>query len=252
MIFQAHRGVSSEYPENTMPAYIAAVEQGYKLIELDVAVTSDLKLVLIHDRTINRTARDKNGEAVKEITRVCDITYDQARQYDYGRWLSESFCGTEIPLLEDVLEFARKSGVKLKIDNCYRAFSEVQKQALFELLYKYQDIACLTCFTVEELQEAARRFDKMEFHYDGIVTPENLEILGGILPKERLNVWLAHKNEDTTWVQVEFASKALADLVKKYARLGVWILSTEEHLKDAEELGADIIETNGKLKPGKM
>ena len=107
----------------------------------------------------------------------------------------------------------------------------------------------LTCFTVEELAAAAKVFDKMEFHYDGFVNGENLELLGKILPKERLTVWLPHKNEDTSWVQVEFANESSAALVKRYARLGVWILSTQGHLEDAIRLGADIIETNGKLKP---
>ena len=53
MIFQAHKGVSTEYPENTMPAFIAAVEQGYKIIELDVSVTKDGKFVLDELKQLN-------------------------------------------------------------------------------------------------------------------------------------------------------------------------------------------------------
>jgi len=66
MIFQAHRGVSTENPENTMPAFVAAVQQGYKIIELDVEVTKDLQFVLLHDSTINRTARHENGDLIAD------------------------------------------------------------------------------------------------------------------------------------------------------------------------------------------
>ena len=91
MIFQAHKGVSTEYPENTMPAFIAAVEQGYKIIELDVAVTKDLKFVLLHDNTINRTARYENGDVIFDTVKISDITYSQALQYDFGIWFSKKF-----------------------------------------------------------------------------------------------------------------------------------------------------------------
>ena len=61
MNFQAHRGVSTEYPENTMPAFIAAVEQGYTYIETDPLVTKDNVCVLMHDKTLNRTCRNDDG-----------------------------------------------------------------------------------------------------------------------------------------------------------------------------------------------
>ena len=249
MIFQAHRGVSTEYPENTMPAYIAAVEQGYKIIEVDVAATLDSIFVLHHDKTINRTARHKDGSVVADTTEIRNITYEEAAQYDYGMWFSQEFIGTEIPLLEDVLKFARQNNVKIKIDNSYRMFTAPQIEMLLELLTSYQDVACLTCLTVEELKIAADKLPQMHFHYDGLVTVENLELISTFLPKDRLTVWLPHKNPKTSWVTVEFASKQLTDLVKKYADVGIWILATNEQLMEAAELGADIIETNGKVKP---
>ena len=46
---QAHKGVECEYPENTMPSFRAAVEQGYEMIELDVRATKDDRFVLLHD-----------------------------------------------------------------------------------------------------------------------------------------------------------------------------------------------------------
>ena len=73
MIFQAHRGVSTENPENTMPAFESAVRQGYEIIELDVSVTKDLKFVLLHDDTLNRTGRDENGDSIPEPIKIFDF-----------------------------------------------------------------------------------------------------------------------------------------------------------------------------------
>lgn len=249
MIFQAHRGVSSHYPENTMPAFIAAVKEGYKIIEIDLEVTQDLKVVLQHDNTINRTGRHSNGDLMTNEIKVCDITYNEALKYDFGIWFSQEFKGTKIPLFEDILKFARENEVKLKIDNKHEKFTTEQKNALYKLISTYQDVACLTYRSIDEIERAVKIFPQMHFHYDGPVTAENMERLGDIIPKERLTVWLPHENSNTYWVKVEFANKELSELVKKHANLGVWILTTTEQFNDAVSLGADVIETNGQLKP---
>lgn len=249
MVFQAHRGVSSEYPENTMPAFAAAVRQGYEVIELDVEATKDLKFVLLHDSTINRTARHQNGDLLSETVKISDITYHEALEYDFGAWRSKEFSGTRIALFEDVLEFARRSGVTLKIDNKHQRFNDEQRAAFFDILRTYQDVACLTCSRVEEIKRAANEFQQMHFHYDGPVTAEILECLSEVLPKERLTVWLPHKNPNTSWVKSGFATEELSILVKQYARLGIWLLTIIDQLDEAIKLGAEIIETNGQLKP---
>ena len=70
MLYQAHRGVGTEYPENTMPAFRAAVEQGYALIELDPCFTLDGQCAILHDRTLNRTCRTASGAASSAINQV--------------------------------------------------------------------------------------------------------------------------------------------------------------------------------------
>lgn len=249
MIYQAHKGVSTENPENTMPAFISAVEQGYDVIELDVSVTKDIKFVTLHDKTINRTARQKNGELISEPIEIKDINYVDLLEYDFGIWLSDEFANTKIPLFEDVLLYAKQNGVKIKIDNKYQKFNQLEREKFFKLLKSYENIACLTCSTVEELKSVKEIFPDMYFHYDGPVTEDILEEISKFLPKEQLTVWLPHKNPKTSWVKVEFANERLASMIKKYAQLGVWILTEDSHLEEAKTLGAEIIETNGELKP---
>lgn len=249
MIYQAHKGVSSDYPENTFPALIAAVEEGYGTIELDVGVTKDKRFVLLHDKTLNRTARTKVGEPLDREIKIADITLAEAEEYDFGVWKDERFLGTKLPLFDDVLKFAKENGIPLKIDNKYEAFTDNERDAFFQLIAPYEDVACLTCKSLGALEYASRIFSKMHFHYDGRVTEKILTRLSQLLPRERLTVWLPLKNSLTSWVKTEFADEELTRLVKRHARLGIWILSEYSELDEAERLGAAIIETNGQLKP---
>lgn len=247
--FQAHKGVSTEYPENTMPAFQAAIEQGYKIIELDVSVTKDMRFVLLHDCSINRTARNNDGTTISQNIQIGDITYEEALNYDFGVAFSEKYKGTRIPLFMDVLRLASENGIYLKIDNKYQNFSAEQKKAFFCLIKPYERIACLTCSDIDEIKQAADFFHEMSFHYDGVVTKEILEQLSQIVPKNRLTVWMPYKNKASSWVKIPFANHATTEYIKKYARLGIWILSEYSELVDAISLGADVIETNGQIKP---
>ena len=247
--FQAHKGVSTENPENTIPAFKAAIEQGYNIIELDVSVTKDMKFVLLHDSTINRTARNDDGTEISEQIEIGKITYAEAMGYDFGVAFSEKFRGTRIPLFEDVLKLAFENGTYLKIDNKYQRFNSEQREAFFKLIKPYETTACLTCSDVDEIKRAVDFFPLMCFHYDGVVTKEKLEQLSKIVPKNRLTVWMPYKNPSTSWVNVPFADSETAGLIKNYARFGIWILSKYSELEDADGLGADVIETNGQIKP---
>ncbi len=76
----AHRGVSASYPENTIAAFQAASKLPIAGIELDVHLTADKEVVVIHDETINRTS---NGSGY-----VKDFTLQQLRTFDFGSWYS--------------------------------------------------------------------------------------------------------------------------------------------------------------------
>ncbi len=92
----AHRGAMTTHPENTLPAFRAAVNAGAHMIEFDVALTKDDEIVVIHDATVDRTT---NGSG-----RVADFTFEEIRQLDAGSWKSPIFQGERIPTLEEVLE----------------------------------------------------------------------------------------------------------------------------------------------------
>ena len=114
----AHRGASENYPENTLLAFKKAVELGVDGIELDVHLTKDKKLVVIHDETTKRTS-DKEWK-------ICERTLDELKTVDVGRW--KSFYGEKIPTFDEVLEIAgSKTVVNVEIKNgpvFYRGIEE--------------------------------------------------------------------------------------------------------------------------------
>lgn len=95
----AHRGLSSWAPENTLPAFLRAVEIGADLIELDVTWTSDRELVVLHDDTLDRTT---NGSGP-----VLDRAWTDVAKLDAGAWFDERFAGTRVPTLAAVFALVR-------------------------------------------------------------------------------------------------------------------------------------------------
>jgi len=96
----AHRGWCAEYPENTMEAYRAAAELNVDQIEIDVRVTADNELVLIHDASVDRTT---DGTGL-----VREMTLEQLRQLDAGSWKGEKFKGAKIPTLIEFMEYMKQ------------------------------------------------------------------------------------------------------------------------------------------------
>jgi len=88
----AHRGFSSDYPENTMSAFKAAIDVGVDQIETDVRITKDGELVLIHDPTVDRTT---NGSG-----KVNSFTLAELKQLDAGK-------GEKIPTFIELMELVK-------------------------------------------------------------------------------------------------------------------------------------------------
>jgi len=92
----AHRGDSMNAPENTLPAIVSAVSKGAHQIEIDVKISKDGKLVIMHDWTVDRTT-DGSGK-------VSDLTLKQLKALDAGRWFGQAFKGIKIPTLREALD----------------------------------------------------------------------------------------------------------------------------------------------------
>lgn len=91
----AHRGASSDAPENTMAAFERALELGADGFEFDVQLTSDGHPVVVHDTMLDRTT---NGTGP-----VFHASLAEVRSLDAGSWFGPDFAGERVPTLEEVL-----------------------------------------------------------------------------------------------------------------------------------------------------
>ncbi len=96
----AHRGLSAKAPENTLASFsLACATPGVSMIELDVRLSRDERVIVLHDRTLQRTTTG-NG-------RARSYSYEELQRLDAGSWFDPRFHGERIPLLSDILELAR-------------------------------------------------------------------------------------------------------------------------------------------------
>ncbi|UII54465.1 hypothetical protein LS684_12360 [Cytobacillus spongiae] len=92
----AHRGASNYAPENTMAAFNKAIDLKFDYIELDIRLSKDSELVVIHDADVTRTT---NGEGF-----VNELTVTELKKFDAGSWFSPIYENERIPLLSEVIE----------------------------------------------------------------------------------------------------------------------------------------------------
>ena len=101
----AHRGANNWAPENTISAIKKALELGADAIEVDVHLTKDNQLIIIHDEVLERTT---NGTG-----NVADHTLVDLKQLDAGSWFSEDFKGEQLPTLQEVLKLINNKAMCL-------------------------------------------------------------------------------------------------------------------------------------------
>lgn len=106
-LIYAHRGASGQTPENTMAAFRLAVEEGADGIELDVQLSADKRVVVIHDETLDRTTSGTGP--------VYSQPWEELRKLD-ASFGQETYRGESIPLLSQVLELLAPTRLELNIE----------------------------------------------------------------------------------------------------------------------------------------
>lgn len=108
MTILGHRGAPGHAPENTMAFFAKAVELGVNMFELDIHQNRDGVLIVMHDSTVDRTT-DGTG-------RISEMTWEEIRRLDAGRWFGAEFAGAKVPRLEEVLEaYGGKMPINIEI-----------------------------------------------------------------------------------------------------------------------------------------
>jgi glycerophosphoryl diester phosphodiesterase len=125
-----HRGAMGHCPENTLASFERGLQLGADWIELDVHLSRDNALIVIHDETLDRTT---NGHGA-----VRGHTLAELKALDAGSWFSPEYTGERIPTLEEVLDWARQRNtiVDIEIKNAPVYYDGIEA-AVVEALDRY-------------------------------------------------------------------------------------------------------------------
>ncbi|WP_152053585.1 glycerophosphodiester phosphodiesterase [Tautonia marina] len=234
--FVAHRGESADAPENTLAAFNLAWQRGVPAIELDVHLTADDRLIVIHDASTKRTT------GVDLL--VKESTLDQLRPLDAGSWKGEQWAGEPLPTLEEALATIPDGGLCLievkvgpeAVPALVRAVEASGKSA--------EQLAVIS-FHAETIAEAKRRLPELQMYY-----------LSGFRRDDQTGEWTP-TIEDLISTALEIRADGLdlayrgpydADLVRRIRDAGlsfhVWTVDDPEVARIFVDLGVDSITTN--------
>ena len=144
----AHRGYSAKYPENTLAAFQAAIDLQVDGIELDVHVSKDNQLVVIHDERVDRTT-DGTGF-------VKDYTVEELKALDAGSWFSPLFAAQKIPTLAEVFELVKGTAIIVNVELKSDIFpypTMVEQVNAFIKYYELEKQVIISSFNHEALQQ---------------------------------------------------------------------------------------------------
>ena len=226
----AHRGFSGTAPENTLIAFKKALDLGVDMIELDVHLSKDGEVVVIHDDTLNRTTNGKG--------KVAEFTLKELKQLDAGSFLSPQFSAETIPTLKEVLQLVGGRAaliIELKkgegsrytlIDLADRAFQEAEKMGMLnQVLFVSFELSA-----IERIRERNPRVP-VALNY-GKDWNFPAEITGG-KPIPILSCRAGVLNQSN-----------LSRAHKQGIRVFAWTLNTEEEMKQFLNMGIEGIITD--------
>ncbi len=149
-----HRGAAGRAPENTLVSFEKAINMGATMLELDVHLSKDGKLMVIHDHDITRTT---TGNGLVE-----NMTLEEIRQYDAGSWMNSDFRGEKIPTLQEVLDLV-DGRVSLNIE--IKAGEQVYAglvDKLIDVIAQYDAQIVISSFHREYLKEIKEKAPAIE------------------------------------------------------------------------------------------
>jgi glycerophosphoryl diester phosphodiesterase len=222
---EAHRGDSSNAPENTLAAFKAAIDLKAPWIELDVHPTQDGALVVIHDDTVERTTGASGA--------VGDLTLAEIQKLDAGSWFSPRFAGERIPQLAEVFELVAATPTRLNIEIKAAPDGLDVAPGVVDLLRRYQ----------KEREYVVSSFDLPALLQVQAMAPEiPLAILGW--GSDLLQIAQEHH---FPWIHGFFATMDADIIAQAHANgmsVDVWTVDDPDSLASWKAMGVDKICTN--------
>lgn len=220
----AHRGASAFYPENTMAAFVGAKELGADWIELDVQQSKDGKIFVAHDTNFRRTT-GVNANS-------WELTYDEIAALDAGSFFSPEYAGERMPLLSEVIDFAKGNNMRLNIELKPTGHeTDFEKCVVDEISAAgFQDY-CVITSQVYEVLENVKAYDS------SVTTVYVMSLAYGDLNKLTA--------ADHFSVEAMNATRSMVSKVHNAGKeLYAWTVNTKESITKMAELNVDNIITD--------
>jgi len=224
----AHRGASGYAPENTMAAFMKAVELGSHGIECDVQMTKDGHLVICHDETVDRTTDGKGF--------IKDYTLEDLRILDAGSWFGKEFKGQKIPLLSELLELIKKTGLSLNIEikSGIVLYPGIEEKVLSEIrAFGLEDNVIISSFnhySVNTVKKLSPSVKAGILYMEGLYEPWNY--------MKTVGCECAHP------FYMALHPDIAAEIKARGFEINVFTVNDPEHAVKLDRMGVDIIITN--------
>ena len=219
----AHRGASTEVPENTMAAFQKAIDDMADYIELDVQLTNNGEVIVMHDSNAYRTTGvDAN---------IVNMTYKEVKTLDAGSWFSDEYVGENVPSLKEVLELTQGK-IKLNIELKPADNGTALAKNTVRLIEKYNMVNdCVITSFSESALKAVKTY--------------NQEIKVGYILSAAYGDFYDMKNVDFFSVNAAFLSKRTIDAIHNSGkRVYAWTVNNKESIKNLTNKGVDGIITD--------
>lgn len=233
----AHRGASGAAPENTMASFREAIKLKVDMIELDVHQTVDGVVVVIHDKTVERTTNGKG--------KVKEMTFEEIQQLDAGSWFDSQFKNEKVPSLEKIIQEMNgevKLLIEVKKGNSY--YPDIEKN-IMTLIYKYnaKNWCIIQSFETEVINNFKQIDPEVELH----------KLVTGNIPglplyvDNSLKVGSIFKFDEVASINPNFRlinKKRVEKIHKNGQKVIAWTVNDVEDMKKCIDMGVDGIITN--------
>jgi glycerophosphoryl diester phosphodiesterase len=225
----AHRGASAKAPENTLAAFRLAHELGADGVELDVQLTADGHVVVIHDETLDRTTTGRGPVVGRKLREIKSLDASAGR---------EGFAGEPVPTLVEVLDLVGPTGMSVNVElkNSVEPYPGLE-QAVLRIVDAagVADRVVYSSFNHISATQLARSSQPSRvglLFSDVLAEPWNYA--------QRLDMAALHPH----WKYVQFVPETIERCHALGMAINVWTVDSPDMVRRLADLGADSVITN--------
>lgn len=233
----AHRGASGTAPENTLPAVQKALEMGADMVEIDVHLSQDGQVMVIHDHTLDKTT---NGTGLVSMSSSTEI-----QELDAGSWFDTAYAGTKVPTLEEVITVVDgKARLLIEVKKGEKYYEGIE-DTILSLIHRYgaSEWCVLQSFHDHVIENFKALNTELPVH-KLIVGPVPLSpfLYDG---KLRLGGIAKYKEYAGINMKKGYAKKGLVSRIHQQGQTTfVWTVNQPDKMRELIEIGVDGIITN--------